>query len=151
DRKRVRECSKTMREAVQQSDLSIALVVLRFRFQSFEKEQSLRFEVAGHKNEFFEETEGNNAGSFENWLNTLRLSWFFRHLKSDGFLIETQGTLCVIDESELDQIAAQFDFAELNLRFFSRLQPSVIRFARRSKKPIDSITTGAFSPDPLEI
>ncbi|GMT26667.1 hypothetical protein PFISCL1PPCAC_17964, partial [Pristionchus fissidentatus] len=110
-------------------------------------------EVAGNTNEYFEVTqgEGNNAESFKNWLRTIKSNCLFRRLKCHGLRIETQVKLAVIDESMLDQVASQMDFAEIHLRFIYRFYPSIINFARRSKIPIHSITTSAFSPDPREI
>ncbi|GMT26661.1 hypothetical protein PFISCL1PPCAC_17958, partial [Pristionchus fissidentatus] len=61
------------------------------------------------------------------------------------------GASAAVDETVLEQVTEQFDFAEIDLRFFFRLQLIVINFARQSKIPIHSITTVDFSPDPLEL
>ncbi|GMT21871.1 hypothetical protein PFISCL1PPCAC_13168, partial [Pristionchus fissidentatus] len=62
-----------------------------------------------------------------------------------------EGISTVVDESLLEQVIEQIDFAKIYLHFSSRLQASVINFLQRSKIPIYSIATADFSPDPLEI
>ncbi|GMT26685.1 hypothetical protein PFISCL1PPCAC_17982, partial [Pristionchus fissidentatus] len=146
DRKRVRQCSKIMRDAVQQSDFNVAVIGLEI--------YGVRGSVMASKscNLFKEQTSyDNHIESFRNWLRTLRLSCFFRRLKCDTLDIHTNGISTEVDESMLEQVTEQFDFAELDFHFYSRIQPNIINFARRSKKPIHSITTSEFSPDPMEI
>ncbi|GMT12126.1 hypothetical protein PFISCL1PPCAC_3423, partial [Pristionchus fissidentatus] len=148
DRKRVRRCSKSLREAVQQSDLSVELITI-----GFDEGHSIFVGVKGYYTHFGRtQLKRNDAQSFQNWLNAMKMRYFFRRLKCDGLCIQTEGmTTLVVDEPLFKLMTEQFDFKELHLVFDSRLQPSVISFAQRLKKPIQSITTYECAPDPLEI
>ncbi|GMT26666.1 hypothetical protein PFISCL1PPCAC_17963, partial [Pristionchus fissidentatus] len=148
DRKRIRECCKTLRDAVQQSDLTVTQIILTF------SQVDGNFVNVKNYNDFLGimEFEGNYAESFPNWLKSeMKQGLFFRRLKCDILDIHTGGISTEVDESMLEQVTEQFHFAELAFLFFSRIQPNIINFARRSKKPIHSIITSEFSPDPIEI
>ncbi|GMT26454.1 hypothetical protein PFISCL1PPCAC_17751, partial [Pristionchus fissidentatus] len=147
DRKRVRRCSKNMREAVQQSDLSVDLVMIIFN----EGRSIFVKVVRGGFSSGDAVLKLIDAESFQIWLNTMKLKYFFRRLKCDRLLIQTEGMSTLVVEPMLIQMTEQLDFKELHLQFFSRLQPSIINFVQRLTKSVHSITTERFLPNLLEI
>ncbi|GMT21160.1 hypothetical protein PFISCL1PPCAC_12457, partial [Pristionchus fissidentatus] len=118
------------------------------------KENYLSVDVGAYnENEYVQSmhSQEDHIESFQDWLSDMKLNWFFRHLKCGELWIETRGVSTVVDTSVIEYVVEQFHMAKLHLLFISRLQPSVIDFAHRSKVPIGSIGTFEFSPNRLDI
>ncbi|GMT17719.1 hypothetical protein PFISCL1PPCAC_9016, partial [Pristionchus fissidentatus] len=148
DRKTLHECSETLKEAVQQSDLYVKYVYLNFeKFQSHD----LQIAVGVSPDDIPESinVDRNDSESIRRWLSNLRKRLFFRRLIADRLQIACGSEL--VEASILEHIAAQFDYRSFQFQFYSRNQQGVLNFALRSKKRIDTFCAYYFSPDPHEI
>ncbi|GMT11819.1 hypothetical protein PFISCL1PPCAC_3116, partial [Pristionchus fissidentatus] len=147
DRQTVSKCSKTMREAVQQSDLRVERIELRFG-----EEQTDTVQLAVHFccNLRLRKTVNENHGEMlENWLIENSKTLFFRRIITDELHIECHAEL--VEESILQEVTAHFYFRIFVIMLHKRAQPSLMNFLNQSKKKIDSLEANYFAPNFKEI
>ncbi|GMT26765.1 hypothetical protein PFISCL1PPCAC_18062, partial [Pristionchus fissidentatus] len=137
DRKPVRQCNKRMKDAIEQSDLSVCSIELMFN-----KTSRNFLEVKVH---LFDGDDNLSTERIKKWLSELGQSPFFRRLKADELSIA-----CVtenVGEKEAQKVTALIDFESISLRFMSRMQPGVLNYARLSGKTIESLELFYVYPD----
>ncbi|GMT26664.1 hypothetical protein PFISCL1PPCAC_17961, partial [Pristionchus fissidentatus] len=136
DRKIVRQCSKTLEEAVQQSDLTVYRIDLIFD-EMYENSLEVSILLSKGDDEEAISININNHESIKSWLAELSQRWFFRRLSTRLLAIICNDE--PVYESIVQNVANQFDFRGFYLEFCSRNQQSVLNFALRTKKEIDTI------------
>ncbi|GMT33793.1 hypothetical protein PFISCL1PPCAC_25090, partial [Pristionchus fissidentatus] len=134
ERMRTRECNTTMREAITESDLTVSHVHLLF---DRPYSGDLDLIVNGLGNPVKLQANCNDLISLEAFLRTLSQSFY--RLRFPLLIIECGDV--TVKESLLEKVTAQFDFELVELHFNRRFQQSVIDFALRFNKRIDSLRT----------
>ncbi|GMT12318.1 hypothetical protein PFISCL1PPCAC_3615 [Pristionchus fissidentatus] len=149
DRKTVRKCSQTLKEAVQGSDLYVDGISLEFDEKCSNDLELVVCPLSGGKG-LRTTVNSNYSELIKRWLKELSERLFFRRLIAGQLMIQCNAEL--VQESILGHVAAHFDYQELSLVFNSRNQQSVLHFALQSKKHIDCFKADFYvNLDPLEI
>ncbi|GMT22301.1 hypothetical protein PFISCL1PPCAC_13598, partial [Pristionchus fissidentatus] len=146
DRNTVRQCSKVMKEAVEESDLFVNLVTLEFdldikTWDDLEQDPpdnppklSIKLESDGwtswHSINYTEEDE------VQNYIDTMKTQ--FRSLRCNMLSIGTGEYN--IDRTEVEEFIERIDFCSLEIRFFDCNQQSIFDFALSSGRPIEYFT-----------
>ncbi|GMT26671.1 hypothetical protein PFISCL1PPCAC_17968, partial [Pristionchus fissidentatus] len=141
DRKPVRQCSKRMKDAIEQSDLSVGRIELIFN-----KTNRNFFDV---KLDLFDGDDNLSTEKIKKWLSELGQSPFFRRLKADELSITCHKEN--VSEKVAQNVTALIDFESISVRFMGRMQPGVLNFARLSGKKFESLALYYFSLDSKNI
>ncbi|GMT33770.1 hypothetical protein PFISCL1PPCAC_25067, partial [Pristionchus fissidentatus] len=145
-RMRVRKCSTTMKEAIENSDLYADQVTI-----SFEWNQRVHWTLfeSVHK-QYKLHAHHNDMHSLQNLLDNLSKS--FRRVRMDKLKIYCNGMTLGhqhrIEQSTVDSLTAQFDFAGIHLKFDGIFQQTVMSFAIRSGRPIQYLALWNCDVDP---
>ncbi|GMT20317.1 hypothetical protein PFISCL1PPCAC_11614, partial [Pristionchus fissidentatus] len=136
DRKRVRQCSKLMKDAIEASDLVVNIFDIRFDLPGFRegpKVPDLR--IALHGLGWKGELSINYANEDEIKKLMITLKMNFRRVKCD--MLKIGGSRREIDFELFEKILEFVDFNSLDLRFFRLPHANVLEFALSSGRPID--------------
>ncbi|GMT37046.1 hypothetical protein PFISCL1PPCAC_28343, partial [Pristionchus fissidentatus] len=140
DRKRVRQCSKSMKDAIEASDLVVDIFAIEFDFPSMawieeddeEGYLCIEFDGLGGKDELFIE-DYTNEDEIEKLMDTLKM--YFRRVKCN--IVRIGGNKPKIDLELVEKILEFVDFCSLDLTFSHLHQKKVFEFALSSGRPIE--------------
>ncbi|GMT26672.1 hypothetical protein PFISCL1PPCAC_17969 [Pristionchus fissidentatus] len=148
DRRRLRACSNTLKEAISRSDIRAFDVHLIFD-EKIKGNLQVKVRPYGVNRGFTWKVHGDQLEIFSTLLAYLRERLFFRRIKADRLHIECHSE--AVDQSLLNEMTALIDFQSISLLFTSRDQPSVMSFVKRSKKHVDRFHMIDFSPNPMDV
>ncbi|GMT25238.1 hypothetical protein PFISCL1PPCAC_29138, partial [Pristionchus fissidentatus] len=131
DRKKIRLCSKTMRDVSGECDLFATEVVFKFG-QDRDDNREVLFMMKHEDKRFPELLCAIKDNTFIDGLKRICSS-----IRVDRLHIRTEGQ--PVDDEILEKIATQFDFWKLHLEFTSRVELSVLRFAREHERRVDDV------------
>ncbi|GMT20460.1 hypothetical protein PFISCL1PPCAC_11757, partial [Pristionchus fissidentatus] len=135
DRKRVRQCSKLMKDAIKASDIVVNTFAIEFDLPGFPhgpNDPILEIELhgLGWKDKLSINYE--KEDEMEKLMDTLKMN--FRRVKCN--ILKIGGNVPEIDFEQVEKILEFVDFDSLHLRFFESHQWSVFEFALSSGRPI---------------